>query len=69
MPKGVTDVLNHVNSQSSACPQQKFAMVGYSQGAGVMHEALSQIDSKFFDQIVALVMFGDPGKDGGGRTS
>ena len=60
----MADVINRLNGQAKACPKQKFALVGYSQGAGVMHGALSpaatpKLDTAVFDRILALVMFGD----------
>ena len=63
------DVINRLNGQAKACPKQKFALVGYSQGAGVMHGALNpsakpQLDTAVFDRILALVMFGDPAYQG-----
>jgi cutinase len=76
--KGATDVINRLNSQSKQCPEQKFAVAGYSQGAGVMHLALGPSDAKMpyisqpmptleksaRSKIVAAVMFGDPGFKG-----
>jgi cutinase len=68
-PRGVADVINRLNTQGKACPKQKFALVGYSQGAGVMHGALNpsakpKLDTAVFDRVLALVMFGDPGYQG-----
>jgi predicted esterase len=54
-----------LKSQSAKCPNQKYALVGYSQGAGVMHQAMSKIDSSLYPKIIALVMFGDFGKHRG----
>jgi hypothetical protein len=58
---GSQDVINHLKAQSSKCPNQKYALVGYSQGAGVIHEAMKTIDASLYPKIVALVMFGDFG--------
>jgi cutinase len=72
------DTINRLNSQNKACPDQKFAIVGYSQGAGVMHAALGpspgrelpllskrpKLDNSVLPKIVAVVMFGDPGFKG-----
>ena len=63
--KGGEDVIIHLKSQSAKCPNQKYALVGYSQGAGVMHQAMSKIDSSLYPKIIALVMFGDFGKHRG----
>jgi cutinase len=47
--------------QNVACPNQKFALVGYSQGARVMRAASVKLDPKLYPKVVALVMFGDRG--------
>jgi hypothetical protein len=56
--KGVTDVIKRLKEQDKACPEQKFAIVGYSQGAGVMHAAASSIPAPIQEKILAVVMFG-----------
>jgi cutinase len=69
VPKGVNDIINRVNTLSKACPDIKFAMVGYSLGAAVMHSTFSRTNTtngpifnkELYPKIVALVMFGDPG--------
>ena len=38
----------------------KFAIVGYSQGAAVMHSADKYITGEVRKKVVAAVMFGDP---------
>jgi hypothetical protein len=72
------DTINRLNNQNKACPNQKFAIVGYSQGAGVMHSAMGpspgkelpllpnrpKLDESVLPKIVAVVMFGDPGFKG-----
>jgi hypothetical protein len=67
--KGAADVVKHINSQSKACPKQKFALIGYSQGGDVMHSAAAKLDASLYPSIVALVMFGDPGNKGPGAKS
>jgi hypothetical protein len=62
--KGATDAVSHINTQSKSCPNQKFVLVGYSQGADVMHETAAKLDSSLYSRIVAVVMFGDPGNKG-----
>jgi cutinase len=66
VPTGVKDTTNRLTSQMKACPEQKFAIVGYSQGAGVMHAAAVKFDSAVISKIAAAVMFGDPGFKSGG---
>jgi cutinase len=59
---GVTDVISRLTEQDKACPNQKFALVGYSQGAGVMRGAAPKIPQAIQDKkIAAVVMYGDPG--------
>jgi len=60
-PTGVKDTVNRLTQQIKACPEQKFAIVGYSQGAGVMHSAAVKFDETMLKKVVAAVMFGDPG--------
>ncbi|KAG9254859.1 cutinase-domain-containing protein [Emericellopsis atlantica] len=58
--RGRRDVVNRIVSQAEACPDQTFALVGYSQGATIMHRAARDIPEALYDRIVALAMFGDP---------
>jgi len=81
--QGVDDVINRLNKQSKECPNQKFSLVGYSQGAGVIHGALAssgkpypggpsvrpKLDKAAIPKIASIVLFGDPGfKPGPGPT-
>jgi len=68
VPTGVEDVVNRLTKQSTACPNQKFALVGYSQGAMVMHSAAPKIPESVLPKILALVMFGDPALRRGAAT-
>jgi len=61
---GVKDTNERLNKQIKACPDQTFAIVGYSQGAGVMHGAAAKFDPAVIPKVVAAVMFGDPGFKG-----
>lgn len=58
--QGRRDVFNRLTRQSALCPNQKFALVGYSQGASVMHSAADEIPTSLYPRILALAMFGDP---------
>ncbi|KAI1858219.1 hypothetical protein JX265_010887 [Neoarthrinium moseri] len=57
--QGSQDVVNRLKAQAAACPSQTFALVGYSQGAGVMHAAADEIPKALYPRIKSLVMFGD----------
>jgi cutinase len=65
---GATDVIKRLTAQSAACPNQKFALVGYSQGGRVMHLALPKVDKALLSRIVAIAVFGDPGQKGTGTA-
>jgi cutinase len=60
IPIGVTDAIARLETQSKACPNQRFALVGYSQGAIVMHYVFPYISADIQSSILAFVMFGDP---------
>lgn len=64
VPTGVEDTINHLNSQSAACPDQKFALVGYSQGADVIHKAGVLIPEALWEKVIAIAQFGDPANRG-----
>jgi hypothetical protein len=60
---GVADVISRLQKQHKACPTQKFAVVGYSQGSMVMRAALGdakKVGESAYKQIVAGAMFGGP---------
>jgi hypothetical protein len=61
IPLGVNATVKHVEEQMVACPAQKFAVVGYSQGAALFHVAFKYLPEAFVDKVIASVMFGDPG--------
>ena len=67
---GAKDIVKRLNAQSKACPDQKFGVMGYSQGAAIMHSALggkdTGLDPGVLNKIVGGAMFGDP-RQGGGK--
>ena len=72
--KGNTDLVNHVKAQAAACPQQRFVLVGYSQGANVVDNSLgvssdgavvggpivATIPAELAPRIAAVLLFGNP---------
>ena len=72
---GMDDVINRLHNQGKNCPEQRFALVGYSQGAGVIHGIfqganrtypgakgkLPVLENEALPKILAVVTFGDPG--------
>jgi cutinase len=72
--KGNTDLVNHVTAQAAACPQQRFVLVGYSQGANVVDNSIgissagspvggpvvATIPAELAPRIAAILLFGNP---------
>lgn len=58
--QGISDIVNRLTAQNKACPNQTFSLVGYSQGASIMHKASAQIPTAIYPKIKSIVMFGDP---------
>jgi alpha-beta hydrolase superfamily lysophospholipase len=53
-------VISRLQKQSAACPKQKFALIGYSLGAGVIHAAGAKMPPDLLPKILAVVLYGDP---------
>jgi surfactin synthase thioesterase subunit len=60
MPVGVTDMLAELSKQSTACPNQKFALGGHSQGGMVTVQVIPKIPKDILAKVVAVAMFGSP---------
>jgi cutinase len=58
--QGVEDVTSQVAAQVEGCPDQQFALAGYSQGAIVITEALRDLPADAAEQVAAVVLFGNP---------
>ncbi|MFJ6086744.1 cutinase family protein [Streptomyces sp. NPDC092369] len=72
--QGNADLVNHVNSQASACPNQRFILVGYSQGANVVDNSIgissdgavvgspivATIPAAVGPRVAAVLLFGNP---------
>jgi cutinase len=70
---GVLDLVEHVSAEAASCPDQKFVLVGYSQGASVVGQSLglpprdggdppAVIPANLSGRIAAVLMFGNPYK-------
>ncbi|WP_262062768.1 cutinase family protein [Streptomyces sp. STR69] len=71
---GNLDTVNHVNAQAAACPNQRFILVGYSQGANVVDNSMgissdgavvggpivATIPAAVEPRIAAVLLFGNP---------
>lgn len=68
---GTQDLVGHLAAQAAMCPNQRFVLVGYSQGAAVVHAALGtgavswtpgrvQLPGELGDRVSAILLFGDP---------
>ncbi|MBK6010695.1 cutinase family protein [Streptomyces sp. MBT53] len=71
---GNLDVVNHVNAQVAACPNQRFILVGYSQGANVVDNSIgissdgavvgspivATIPAAVEPRVAAVLLFGNP---------
>lgn len=71
---GNRDLVRHIKAQAAACPNQKFAAVGYSQGANVVANSVgvsslgaitgapivAVIPNSIAPRVTALVLYGSP---------
>lgn len=72
--QGNRDLVNHVQSQASSCPNQKFILVGYSQGANVVDNSIgissagstvggpivATLPNDVEPKVAAVLLFGNP---------
>ncbi len=55
--QGINELKTYISNTSSSCPNTKFVLGGYSQGAMVITKSLASLDS---EQIIYAANFGDP---------
>ncbi|MFE7761391.1 cutinase family protein [Streptomyces sp. NPDC057438] len=72
--QGNSDLVNHVRSQAASCPNQRFILVGYSQGANVVDNSIgissagavvgspivATIPAALEPRVSAVLLFGNP---------
>lgn len=72
--QGNAKLVDHVRSQSAACPNQRFILVGYSQGANVVDNSLgissdgavvgspivATVPAALEPRVAAVLLFGNP---------
>jgi Cutinase len=56
---GVVNAQNIIQRQAAACPDQKFVLVGYSQGADVIGQTIALVPD-LRPRIASVALFGDP---------
>ncbi|MEV4125280.1 cutinase family protein [Nocardia sp. NPDC049707] len=71
LSRGTQDMTDHVIRQSHMCPDQQFILVGYSQGAAVVHDVVGtgivtalpgthMLPGDLEWKVSAVLLFGDP---------
>jgi hypothetical protein len=66
--KGINQLAAQLAGQSKACPKQKFVLLGYSQGAWVVGDALAgggggvapAVGKALGKKVAAIILYGDP---------
>jgi cutinase len=58
--QGAADALARLNARAAACPNQKYVLNGYSQGAMVMTVLMGRIPANLQSRVVAAVLYGNP---------
>lgn len=67
--EGITSAMDELTTEASQCPNMRFVLAGFSQGAMVMHELLLRLSDPnnsegpaYLRRIVATVLIADPAK-------
>jgi pimeloyl-ACP methyl ester carboxylesterase len=57
---GPNDIIYRLGNQTKECPDEKFALVGYSQGGSVVSNAANILKTKpeLADKVLAIVLYG-----------
>ncbi|KAF2435156.1 alpha/beta-hydrolase [Tothia fuscella] len=58
--QGTADLIRHMTAQMAACPQQKYALGGHSQGGFAVVDAVPKMNAAMLSKVVAITMFGSP---------
>jgi Cutinase len=58
--QGAADINRFLAAQVQACPNQKFVLSGYSQGAMAVAQATASMPAATRAKVAAIVVFGDP---------
>jgi pimeloyl-ACP methyl ester carboxylesterase len=57
---GVTSLMSHLIDAAGSSPNQRFVLVGLSQGAEVVRRVLARATTNVIERVVAVVVLGDP---------
>ena len=63
--EGVSELVAYMADRTAACPEEKFVLAGFSQGADVLGTAMFALPTATRDRIMFLSLFGDPRYQGG----
>jgi pimeloyl-ACP methyl ester carboxylesterase len=55
---GIADIGKRLAQENKECPDEKFALVGYSQGGMVVLSSLAAIPAEISKKVVAVVLYG-----------
>jgi pimeloyl-ACP methyl ester carboxylesterase len=66
---GVQNTLDIINYGLQDCPEQKYFLFGYSQGATVMQEALNELEGEVAASVESVVLVGNPYRTPGRRSN
>jgi pimeloyl-ACP methyl ester carboxylesterase len=55
---GVSDVQKRLEQQVKDCPNEKFALAGYSQGGRVVTMATAKLPPELAQKVLAVVLYG-----------
>jgi len=55
---GIADVKSRLTKENTECPNQKYVLVGYSQGGMVVQSSLSGIPEAVQPKVIAVVLYG-----------
>ncbi|KAI4518789.1 alpha/beta-hydrolase [Schizophyllum commune Loenen D] len=58
--EGAQTLADLIASQSSACPDQRFILSGYSKGAMVVHSSTADLTDDLISKVCGIAVFGDP---------
>lgn len=57
---GASDATAHIQEVAASCPNTKFVLGGYSQGATVIDLASTAVSPQAANQVAAVALFGEP---------